>query len=77
MISRGNKRKPAITIEYFRYNVFALKNNDSFSVTESENNYFDTSKTNLLKPKEEVTFYNILNVYISTQDVSLSEVRSA
>ena len=77
MISRGNKRKPAITIEYFRYNFFALQNNDSFSVTESENNYFDTSKTNLLKPKEEVTFYNILNVYISTQDVSLSEVRSA
>ena len=77
MISRGNKRKPAIAIEYFRYNNFAEENNDSFSVTVSENNYIDTSKRKLLKPKEEVTFYYILNVYISSEDVSLSEVRSA
>ena len=57
MICRGNKGKPAIAIEYFRYNVFVEENNDSFSVTVSENNYFDTSKRKLLKPKEEVTFY--------------------
>ena len=48
MICRGNKGKPAIAIEYFRYNVFVEENNDSFSVTVSENNYFDTNKRKLL-----------------------------
>ena len=57
MIFRGNKRKPAFAIEYFRCNVFFGQCNDSFSVTVSENNYFAlTSKRKLLKPKEEVTF---------------------
>ena len=57
MIFRGNKRKPAIAIEYFRCNFFLLQYDDSFSVTVSEKDYFVlTSKRKLLKPKEEVTF---------------------